>query len=216
MKTKVKICGIKRREDADVAVAEGAAAIGFIFVRNSPRYIDPDDARAIVRTLPPFVTPVGVIALTSRPEALALVANTGVRCLQLHNSEDRNDLGEFPIPYYRVFRVSPEFNTEILTSTRGNAFMLDTFVEGKLGGTGRAFDWSIALRAKQFGKLILSGGINPQNVGDAICQISPYAIDVSSGVESSPGVKDSQKIHSLFEAITEAETNLASRRSNEH
>ena len=206
MVTKVKICGITRREDADAAMSEGAAAIGFIFVRSSPRYIDPDAAREIIRSLPPFVTPVGVLADASRSEALALVANTGVRCLQLHDRRHTDDLGDFPIPYYEVFRVSPEFRLELLKGSKGNAFMLDTFVEGKLGGTGKTFDWNIAIQAKQYGRVILSGGINPENVGDAIRRVAPYAIDVSSGVERSAGIKDHAKIRQLFEAVRRAES----------
>jgi phosphoribosylanthranilate isomerase len=205
MITKVKICGITRREDAEAACNEGAAAIGFIFVRTSPRYIEPDDAKEIIRSLPPFVTPVGVIAETSRPEALALIAKSGVRCLQLHGDEAIGDFKDLPIPSYKVFRVSSQFKLERLKGLKANAFMLDTFVEGKLGGTGKTFDWNIALQAKQYGRVILSGGINPQNVGDAIRRVGPYAIDVSSGVEQSAGVKDHEKIRSLFEAIRRSE-----------
>jgi phosphoribosylanthranilate isomerase len=205
MTTKIKICGITRREDAEAAFNEGAAAIGFIFVRTSPRYIDPDDAKEIIRSLPPFVTPVGVIAETSRPEALALIAKSGVRCLQVHGEDGAGDFKDFPIPSYRVFRVSPQFKVDRLKGLRGSAFMLDTFVEGKLGGTGQTFDWNIALQAKQYGRVILSGGINPENVGDAIRRVSPYSIDVSSGVERSAGVKDHEKIGLLFEAVRRSE-----------
>jgi phosphoribosylanthranilate isomerase len=204
--TKVKICGITRREDADAAVSEGAAGIGFVFIRSSPRYIDPDAAREIIRSLPPFVTPVGVIAGISRPEALALVANTGVRYLQLHDRGRFDDLKDLPVPHYKVFHVSPEFRPEHVNGARGNVFMLDTFVEGKLGGTGKTFDWDIAIQSKQYGRVILSGGINPENVGDAIHRVAPYAIDVSSGVERSAGIKDHGKIRQLFEAVRTAQS----------
>jgi phosphoribosylanthranilate isomerase len=203
MNTKVKICGITRSEDAEVAVQEGATALGFIFVRSSPRYIEPDRAKEIIRILPPFVTPVGVLAEASRPEALVLVAKSGIRCLQLHDSKDIQDFSDFPIPCYRVFRASPEFRLESLRGSRAGTFMLDTFVEGALGGTGKTFDWNIAVQAKKYGRVILSGGINPENVGEAVRRVSPYAIDVSSGVERSPGVKDHRKMHLLFEAIAE-------------
>jgi phosphoribosylanthranilate isomerase len=205
MTTKIKICGITRREDAEAASNEGAAAIGFIFVRSSPRYIDPDDAKEIIRSLPPFVTPVGVIAETSRSEALALIAKSGVRCLQVHGDDALGDFKDFPIPSYKVFRVSAQFKLERLKGLKANALMLDTFVEGKLGGTGKTFDWNIALQAKQYGRVILSGGINPQNVGDAIRRVGPYAIDVSSGVEHSAGIKDHEKIRLLFEVIRRSE-----------
>lgn len=204
MSTKVKICGITRSEDAEAAVKEGASALGFIFVRSSPRYIEPDRAKDIIRFLPPFVTPVGILAEASRPEALVLVAKSGIRCLQLHDSKDIQDFSDFPIPCYRVFRVSPEFKVESLRGSRAGTFMLDTFIEGTPGGTGKTFDWNIAVQAKQYGRLILSGGINADNVGEAVRRVSPYAIDVSSGVERSPGVKDHRKMHLLFEAIAQA------------
>jgi phosphoribosylanthranilate isomerase len=207
VETKVKICGITRRDDADAAVNEGAAAIGFIFVRSSPRYIDPDAAREIIRSLPPFVTPVGVIAGISRQEALALVANTGVRYLQLHDPGRADDFKDFPVPYYKVFHVSSEFSPEQVKGSKRNVFMLDAFVEGKLGGTGKVFDWNIAIQAKQYGRVILSGGINPENIGDAIRRVAPYAIDVSSGVEGSAGIKDHGKIRQLFEAVRSAQSN---------
>jgi len=205
MITKVKICGITRREDAEAAVDAGASAIGFIFIRSSPRFIDPDNAKQIVQSLPPFVTPVGVIADSPRSEALALVAKAGVRCLQLHDLGSAKDYREFPIPYYRVFRVSPEFKLDQLKTIRGSAFMLDTFVDGKLGGTGKTFDWNVAIQAKQYGRLILSGGINPENIGEALRRVAPYAIDVNSGIEQSTGVKDREKIRLLFDAVRAAE-----------
>ena len=212
MNTKVKVCGITSSEDALAAAHEGAAAIGFIFVQNSARYLQPQRARQIIRSLPPFVTPVGVVTRTSRLEALALVAESGIRCLQLHEDCDPNEFTDFPIPCYRVFRVGPDFNVEQLPDIGGGAFMLDTYVDGLAGGTGKTFDWTIAVKAKQFGSLILSGGINPHNVGDAIRRVSPYAIDVNSGVEQSPGVKDHAKLRSFFRAIEEAEDNDESRK----
>jgi len=205
--TKVKICGITRIEDADAAMREGAAAIGFIFVRSSPRFIEPDQAKEIIRSLPPFVTPVGVAAKTSRSEALAVVANSGIRCLQLHETTHDDDFNDFPIPVYRVYRVSADFRPEQLRGSKFRTFMLDTFVEGTLGGSGRTFDWDVAVQAKRYGRVILSGGLTPANVGDAIRLVSPYAIDVSSGVEKSPGKKDHKKLQQFFEAIVEAERN---------
>lgn len=202
---RVKICGITRYQDAEAAVSEGAIALGFILIRNSPRYIDADRVRAIVRDLPPFVTPVGVCAQITRSEALAMIAKAGVRSIQLHGDDETDEFGDFPVPVYRSFRVSPEFRLEILKRYKASAFMLDTYVYGALGGTGKTFDWNIAVAAKRYGRLILSGGINPDNVGDAIRRVSPYAIDVSSGVELSPGIKDHRKIRALFDAIREIE-----------
>ncbi len=204
MSVKVKICGITRVEDAEAAVELGASAVGFIFVLNSPRYIDLDKARKIIQHLPPFVTPVGVVAQMSRPEALAIVANSGVRCLQVHARDHQRAIGDLPVPQYTVFRVSSEFKLDTLRGLKPGTFMLDTYTDGKLGGTGKPFDWRIAVEAKQYGRLILSGGLKPENVGDAIRTVEPYAVDVSSGVEQSPGVKDHKKMEAFFDAIAQA------------
>ncbi len=204
MSVKVKICGITRIEDAEAAVELGASAIGFIFVHNSPRYIDPDRVRKIIQRLPPFVTPVGVVAHTSRPEALAIVASSGVRCLQVHENDHQPAISDVPVPHYSVFRVTPEFKLHALEGLKARTFMLDTYVDGVLGGTGKTFDWQIAVEAKQYGRLILSGGLNPENIGDAIRTVEPYAVDVSSGVEKSPGVKERKKMEAFFNAIAQA------------
>ncbi|HTP13003.1 MAG TPA: phosphoribosylanthranilate isomerase [Bacteroidota bacterium] len=205
MSTRVKICGITRHDDASAAAEAGAAAVGFILVKNSPRYVHADTVRSIVKELPPFVTPVGVFADVTRSEVLAAVAKSGIRAVQLHGEGNAKEFEDFPVPVYRVFRVSVEFNPEILRRYRGTAFMLDTFKNGVAGGTGQTFDWNVAIEAKKYGRLILSGGINPENVGEAIRRVGPYAIDTSSGVEKSPGVKDHAKIRRLFEEIRKAE-----------
>ena len=203
---RVKICGITRSEDAVYAVNAGADALGFIFVRSSPRYITPEAARSIILALPPFVTPVGVFVNGARAEVLEVVEETGIRCLQLHGQETPDETEDFPVPVYKAFRVSVDFNPEILKEYHTTAYLLDTYVEGKDGVTGRIFDWKIATKAKRYGRIILGGGITPMNIADAIRIVSPYAIDVSSGVESSPGVKDRGKILQLFDAVKRAET----------
>ncbi len=208
MNTRVKICGITRSEDALTAVDAGASAIGFIFARSSPRYVSPDKARTIIRGVPPFVTPVGVFTETTRPEALAMVAKSGIRSVQLHGENDLREFEDFPVPVYRVFLVSAEFNVETLRGYRGSAFMLDTFKEGVPGGTGERFDWTVAAESKKYGRLILSGGINPGNIAEALRRVAPFAIDVNSGVESSPGIKDPDKIRLLFHALRDAEMSL--------
>ncbi len=206
MSPKVKICGITRAEDAGVAAELGASAVGFIFIRTSPRYLEPGRAKKIVQHLPPFVTPVGIVSHISRPEALAIVASSGVRCLQLHENDRRQEIGELPVPHYPVFRVSPEFKVDMLRVITTSAFMLNTYVDGTLGGTGKTFDWNVAVEAKQYGRLILSGGLNPENIGDAVRKVGPYAVDASSGVERSPGIKDHDKLEAFFKAIRESKT----------
>ncbi len=204
MNAKVKICGITRAEDAEAAVELGASAVGFIFVNNSPRYLDPERAKKIIQRLPPFVTPVGVVLHVSRPEALALVANSGVRCLQVHENEHAPEIADLPVPSYTVFRVSSRFQVDVLRGLKAGTFMLDTYIDGTLGGTGKTFDWNVAVEAKQYGRLILSGGLKPENVGDAIRTVRPYAVDVSSGIERSPGVKDYKKMEAFFKAVVDA------------
>jgi len=194
----VKICGITRLEDALAAAEEGAAAVGFIFVRTSPRHIDPGAAAQIIRRLPPFVSPVGVFVNESRANVLAAIERTGIRCLQLHGDERPPETADYPVPVIKSFRVSDDFDPSLIASYSLPAYLLDTFVPGKHGGTGKTFDWKKAHEASRYGRIILGGGITPDNVALAARTAEPYGIDVSSGVETSPGVKDRQKIRSLF------------------
>lgn len=197
----VKICGITRKEDAAIVVAAGADALGFIFVQSSRRYICPERARAIIAGLPAEVTPVGVFVNAPRQEICDVIEKTGIRLVQLHGTEPPEDVLGLPVPVWKAFRVKPEFDVRALGKYPVDGFLLDTFVEGIDGGTGRQFDWDVAIAAKRFGPVIVSGGINPENVAAAVLKASPYAIDVNSGVESGPGLKDAGKIERLFNAI---------------
>ncbi len=198
---RVKVCGITNLEDAHMAVNAGAAALGFIFVHSSPRYIEPVLANEIIRTLPPFVTPVGVFADVRREKVQRIVRASGVLCIQFHGDENAADLAGYTQPVIKAFRVSSEFDVQQLKKFPTKMFLLDTFVDGMHGGTGKTFDWAIAIEAKQYGEIILSGGLNPDNVANAIATVQPYAIDVNSGVESSPGKKDGSKLKELFSAL---------------
>lgn len=198
---RVKICGITRAEDAFRAVDEGADALGFVFVRSSPRCIAAEAARAIIRTLPPFVTPVGVFVNSPRDEIMKVLELTGIQSLQLHGDETPQDIEGYPVPVYKGFRVRPEFDVTLLSGYHAHACLLDAFAEGSHGGTGRTFDWNIAVRAKLHARIILGGGIGPHNVADAIRTVRPYAVDVSSGVESAPGIKDAGKIVELMREV---------------
>jgi phosphoribosylanthranilate isomerase len=202
---RVKICGITRRDDAESAIEAGAGALGFVFVPSSRRYITPADAGTIVRSLPPMVTAVGVFADAPRHDVFSAIRSSGISCMQFHGLESPEDMRGYPLPVYKTFRVSPDFDVTMVAAYPGPAYMLDTFVEGMAGGTGKTFDWEIALRAKRFGKIILAGGLTPENIGEAIRKVSPYAIDVSSGVENSPGVKNREKVRLLFDAVKRAE-----------
>ena len=202
---RVKICGITRMEDALSAADAGVSAVGFIFVPSSPRVIAPETARTIIRSLPPFVTPVGVFVNASRGEILKTLETTGIQCLQLHGEETPADVEGYPLPVYKAFRVGPGFDPGLLGDFRIQACLLDAFVKSAHGGTGQTFDWGVAVRAKRYTRVILSGGITPDNVGAAIRRVRPYAVDVSSGVETAPGIKDRAKIIRLVEAVRASE-----------
>jgi phosphoribosylanthranilate isomerase len=202
---RVKICGITRVDDALAAASAGASAIGFIFVHASPRYIDAESAALIVRALPPAVTPVGVFVNESREGINRVVARSGIRALQLHGEESPEATAGFSVPVIKSFRVGGGFSVESLRAFSVHAILLDKFMPGVHGGTGKTFDWNVANAATTYGRVILSGGIHAGNVADAIRRVHPYAIDVSSGVEASPGIKDPEKMAALFRAVRDAE-----------
>lgn len=197
----VKICGITRHQDAAVAIRAGAAALGFVFHGSSKRWIEPARAREIITGLPPHVTPVGVFVNASRAEIRGVVEKTGIRLIQLHGDETPEEATGFDLPVWKAFRVTPEFDVASLAAFPVEGYLLDTYVEGMNGGTGKTFDWGTAVAAKKYGRIILSGGITSENVGRAFREVGPYAVDVSSGVELSPGFKDAVKIARLFDAI---------------
>jgi phosphoribosylanthranilate isomerase len=198
---KVKICGITNLQDALDAVELGADALGFIFVKSSPRHIAPDSARHIISSLPPFVTPVGVFADSPDSEILETITHTGIDCVQLYGNDSSTELKELPVPIVKAFRVAANFDVKILQGCMASAFLLDTYVDGALGGTGKTFDWNVAVSAKAYGRVILAGGLTPDNIVEAMRTVQPYAADVNSGVESAPGKKDKSKLRNLFANI---------------
>ena len=207
MSTRIKICGITRWEDAQLAVHLGATALGFNFYSRSPRYIDPAATRAIVVELPPFITPVGIFANESDGEFVTRVAKESrVTVLQMHGPQfppQDGALAQFP--WIRAVAVREGFQPETLRELGGDAFLLDAFDAELLGGTGKPFKWALAREASRFGTVILAGGLTPENVGQAIREIRPFAVDVASGVETSPGVKDEKKLRRFFAAVQEAD-----------
>ncbi len=202
---RVKICGITRLRDAITAVECGAHALGFVFVPGSRRFILPEAAREITRRIPPYVTTVGVFVDPEEDEVLRSMENSGVAIAQFHGSESPAFLQKFPFPVYKAFRVTPWFDVEVLREYPGQAFLLDAFGEGERGGTGKGRDWSVAVRGARYGRIILAGGLTAANVADAIGYARPYAVDVSSGVESSPGIKDEKRIDAFMQAVRSAE-----------
>lgn len=198
MPVRVKICGITNAKDAEIAVEAGADALGFIFVAGTPRYIDPDAASAIVDDLPPFVSPVGVFADHPVAEIERVIDRCGFRTVQLHGSEAPEYCRRLTVSVIKTFRVRPGGPPPPFEAYRVHAFLLDTFVEGKLGGTGKTFPLEVASSAKAFGRVIIAGGLTPENVVQVIREVHPYAVDVSSGVESKPGRKDPQKLRDFI------------------
>ena len=207
---KVKICGITNQADADAAVDAGADALGFVFVRSSPRFVRISTVRAIAGSLPPFVTAVGVFVNAPRRDINEVVSASGIGAVQFHGEETPADIEGYRVPVFKAFRVGAGFDPSLLSRYRPGVFLLDTFSDDAPGGTGKTFNWDVALEAKKYGRIVLSGGLTPDNVGSAVRKVAPYAIDVSSGVETSPGVKDKNRIQQLFSALRKTEESLCS------
>ena len=206
MSTAVKVCGITRTEDAAAAARCGAHAIGLVFYRPSPRYIEPDAAAAIVRALPPFVTAVGLFVDAEENEVRTVATRAGVHTLQFHGNESAAFCARFSLPYLKAVRVRP--GVDLLQYARdfhgAKALLLDAFQESLHGGTGATFDWSLIPAALPL-PVVLSGGLNPHNVADAIRQVKPWAVDVSSGVEQAKGIKDAGKIAAFISGVRDAD-----------
>ena len=202
--TRVKVCGITNLHDAELAVRLGADAIGFIFCE-SPRRIAPQRAREIVRMLPPFVTAVGVFVNAPAAEVLKTAEEVGLGAVQLHGLESPESVDEISrsVKVIKAFRVQgPKTLAECEAYPSASAFLFDTYAAGRLGGTGLTFDWTILAGfrgAPVAGRpWILAGGLRPENVQEAVARCRPYGIDVSSGVEKEPGIKDPVKLEQFI------------------
>lgn len=202
---KVKICGITREEDAKKAAGLGVWALGFVFYKKSPRYIGPYKAKKIVAGLPPFVTPVGVFADQKEGAIEDIAEFCGIRTLQFHGDESPEFCRRFTSKSYKIikaFRVNAEFDPAIVQSYPVDGLLFDAYDKDKQGGTGKTFDWHLIKDIKSLGKpVILSGGLNAQNVKSALEEIGPYAVDVSSGVEEAPGKKSERLMKEFFNQI---------------
>jgi phosphoribosylanthranilate isomerase len=188
--TRVKVCGITTAEDAQLAVERGVDALGFVFYPASPRYILPPEAAEIIRGMPPFVASVGVFVDCPYEEIESVVAECGLTAVQLHGGEEPDFCARFRVKVIKAFRVRDEQLPPEIARYRTDAILLDAFREGVPGGTGKTFSWEVAREARRHGRIILAGGLNSENVGQAIETVRPYAVDVSSGVEMAPGKKD--------------------------
>ena len=193
---RIKICGITNVEDALLAVELGADALGFVFA-TSPRQLTPEQAAAIIRELPPFVTTVGLVV---DQDPLAILEQCPVDVIQFHGAETPEQVAQFGRPAIKAFRIRATEDLAALAQYgSAAAFLLDAYVPGVMGGTGRQFPWRLAQEAQEFGKpIIVAGGLTPENVGLCIRTTTPYAIDVSSGVEAVPGRKDPEKLRTFI------------------
>ncbi len=199
MMVKVKICGITNVHDALWAARSGADALGFNFVPATVRYVEPHMARAIIMELPPFVAKVGVF-LNAEPEGIEEIMDLcGLDYAQLHGRETPAQCARLKgRKLIKAFRIRTEEDLRALERYRVDAYLLDTYVKGKPGGTGESFEWRIARRALRYGLIILAGGLRPENVVKAIAAARPYAVDVASGVEEEPGMKSKELVEAFI------------------
>lgn len=209
MSLRIKICGVTRPEDALLAAVAGADAIGFNFAPESPRRIDAARAREVARDLPPFLTRVGVFVNAAAEEIEAIAAAAGLHVAQLHGEESPEMCAALRLPWYKAHRVGAGFRSESVTRWEGRTFLLDGMRPDRRGGTGQVFDWDIARAAAAHGRVILAGGLTPDNVGEAIARARPYAVDVSSGIEKEPGVKDPDLLRAFVQRAREAAGRLS-------
>lgn len=201
MDTKIKICGITNLPDARLAVELGADALGFIFYPKSPRYVKVSDAANICNELPPFVTKVGVFVNELEYEIEKALSECLLTALQFHGEEPPGFCQKFAAKSIKAIRIRGEDSLRAAAEYDVDALLLDTYTDAEKGGTGKTFDWSVAVKAKEMlaPSIILSGGLTTVNVQEAIRRVRPYAVDVSSGVEREPGKKDPEKLRRFIE-----------------
>ena len=200
-RVKIKVCGTTNLKDALFAVDSGADAIGFIFYKKSPRYILQKDAKDIVAKLPPFVETVGVFVNETSDRVNRIAEQCKLTAIQLHGDESSAFCRRIKRRVIKAFRVKDTNSFKGMADYDVSGFLLDSYNEESKGGTGKTFDWNLALRAKKQGPIILAGGLNPYNVYTAIHRVKPYGVDVCSGVEKSPGIKDSVKIDEFIKSV---------------
>lgn len=209
MRTRIKICGLTREADVDAAVEAGADAVGFVFYAKSPRAVSVVHAAALARRLPPFVTPVGLFVNAAPHELAAACAAIPTLMLQFHGDETPAQCDAVGRPYLRAARMTPGFDLLNFAQqfSSAQALLLDAHVEG-YGGGGKVFDWSL-VPSGVTPPLVLSGGLSAANVTDGVLKVRPWAVDVSSGVESAKGIKDADAVRRFCEAVREADARVA-------
>lgn len=199
---KVKICGITSVEDALAAAEAGADAIGLMFYENSSRCVSIEQAEEISAQLPPYIIRVGVFVNPEPGLVGTAMARCGLTLLQFHGDETNDFCGQFGLMSMKAFRVKDETTLALMANYTTDAFLLDSYVAGKHGGTGEKFNWDLAVEAKKFRRpIFLSGGLTPENVAGAVQKVVPFGVDVSSGVEAAPGKKDHKKVRDFVAAV---------------
>ena len=203
--TRIKICGLTRAQDVDAAVEAGADAVGLVFYPESARFVSLAQATELARRVPPFVTIVGLFVNASPETVRATLAALPIHLLQFHGDEDDAFCRQFGRPFLKAVRVRPEIDMprQLAAFPSAQAILLDAFVEG-YGGGGKTFDWTLVPDVLPK-PVVLSGGLDAENVGDAIRRVRPLAVDVSSGVESGKGIKDVAKIRAFVKAVRHAD-----------
>ena len=206
MRTRIKICGITRPEDGLAAARLGADAIGLVFYAPSPRAVNLQRASEIIAALPPFVMPVGLFVNPTASEVEAVLKACPITVLQFHGDETPAFCGRFGRPYLKAIRVRPEVDLLEYAASYATAAgcLFDAFSDALYGGTGEVFDWNLIPR-NLHKPLVLSGGLNPGNVGEAVKRVRPWAVDVSSGVESAKGIKDEQLMAAFIAGVRNAD-----------
>ena len=201
---RVKICGITSLDDALHAAACGADALGFVFYPGSPRFVDPDQTRRIIAELPPLVTAVGLFVNESPARIREMVEFCGLNTVQLHGDEKPDQCCYPPCRVIKALRLRGDMQDSQFAAYTVSALLLDAFVPSTFGGTGHRCDWVQAATVASQYRVILAGGLNPENVAEAVRQVRPYGVDVSSGVEEKPGQKDPEKVARFIRMAKEA------------
>lgn len=201
MSVLVKICGLTNLDDTLDAIECGADFLGFNFYPDSPRYLSPEKAKEILREVPEAIIKVGVFVNADREQVLDLACELELDYLQFHGDETPGYCNAFGRPWYKAFRLKEENDLGLIPAYESEWFLVDANVEKAFGGTGVVANWDLARKAKQYGRLMLSGGLNPQNIEMAIQAVHPFAVDVASGVEISPGIKDRTKMDELIQRV---------------
>ena len=205
MPLKIKICGITNSKDALAAVEAGADALGFILHEPSPRHVPLETAAEVIRLLPPFISRVGVFVNASQEFITRAVSQCGFDTVQFHGDEPPEFCRTFrSLKTIKAIRIKDKSSLEGVSDFGTDALLLDSFVMGQRGGSGVAFQWDLVVELCQSQRVILAGGLTPNNVAEAVQKVSPYAVDVSSGVEESPGKKDLQAIRAFIRAARSA------------